>query len=106
MLTEAMMTLAASGAGALAAAAGTDAWNSSKAKFVKLLTRTDDKQRNAIEEELDRSAAELSTTEPSEHDAAHQRFIRDWRVRLEDFLGENPDLADELRELTSRIESQ
>lgn len=53
-----------------------------------------------IESRLDQMATEV------ERDVVRERLVPDWQVRLSDLLEEHPELAEELRELTSRVQAQ
>ncbi len=103
MLTEALAALAASGGTALVAAAATDAWQSTRAGFARLFTQAQ-RSGELIESRLDRTAAEVERA--AEPDAVRELLVPDWQVRLSDLLEEHPELAAELRELTSRVQSQ
>ena len=103
MLTEALAALAASGGTALVAAAATDAWQSARAGFAGLLGRAGWHQE-LVESRLDRTAAEVERA--AEPDVVRDRLLPDWQVRLSDLLEERPELAADLRELTSRVQAQ
>lgn len=103
MLTEALAALAASGGTALVAAAATDAWQSARAGFTRLFTQAQ-RSGELIESRLDRTAAEVERA--AEPDVVRELLVPDWQVRLSDLLEERPELAAELRELTSRVQAQ
>lgn len=98
-----MAALAASGGTALVAAAATDAWQSARAGFARLFTQAQ-RSGELIESRLDRTAAEVERA--AETDAVRELLVPDWQVRLSDLLEEHPELAVELRELTSQVQAQ
>ncbi|MGH3770263.1 MAG: hypothetical protein ACRDRW_02505 [Pseudonocardiaceae bacterium] len=103
MLTEALAALAASGGTALVAAAATDAWQSARAGFARLLTHGERRQE-LIESRLDQTA--ITVERAVERDVVRERLLPDWQVRLSDLLEERPELAAELRELISQVHAQ
>lgn len=103
MLAEALAALAASGATALVGAAATDAWQSARAGFVRLFARGE-RQHELLESRLDQTATEV--VHAAEPDVVRERLLPDWQVRLSDLLEERPELAAELRELTSQVQAQ
>lgn len=103
MLTEALAALAASGGTALVAAAATDTWQSARAGFARLFAHAQ-RSQELIESRLDRTAVEVERA--AEPDVVRELLVPDWQVRLSDLLEERPELAAELRELTSQVQAQ
>ncbi|MGH3692698.1 MAG: hypothetical protein ACRDRX_01615 [Pseudonocardiaceae bacterium] len=103
MLTEALAALAASGGTALVAAAATDAWQSARTGFARLVT-AGGWRHELVESRLDQTATEVERA--AEPDVARERLLPVWQLRLSDLLEELPELAEDLRELTDRVQAQ
>ncbi|MEU3775364.1 hypothetical protein AB0F11_19510 [Streptomyces sp. NPDC032472] len=107
MLTEALEMLAATGGTALVSAAATDAWQTTRSGFTKLLGRGDAQAEQTAAGRLDRVAAEVSRAAGSHELESVRSDLRvEWRGRLKDLLEEQPELAAELRELIARVQAE
>ncbi|MHC3475294.1 hypothetical protein ACYF6T_42435 [Streptomyces sp. 7R007] len=102
-----LVALASASGMAVAQAAGTDAWQSIRAQVVRLFGRgsTPEGTQRAVLDNLDRTAADLSDTDPDA--VARIREAADWRTRILALL-ENLNALDreqalvQLRELAAR----
>lgn len=104
MLDTALVALASAGGTALIGAVANDTWQLAKTGFGRLLGHGDQAQTATTEERLERTRAAIeSAGSDSEQVKAEQCTA--WRVRLEDFLAENPGAAEELRNLVGLINS-
>ncbi|MDV9169810.1 hypothetical protein R6V09_06625 [Streptomyces sp. W16] len=94
MISDWLTELAAAGSAALVAAASTDAWQTTRDRFVRILSRGDPDRVETASRRLDvlRHAAQ---TPDGDRGLAEAR--RTWQIRLQDLLEEHPEAADELR---------
>ncbi|MDY0809986.1 hypothetical protein [Kitasatospora purpeofusca] len=100
MLVETLTTLAAAGGGAVAQAAGTDAWHGVRRRVAELFGRGDEQREQAELERLDRTSLALEPGAAAERD----RQAGLWQGRFETLLEnarplDQERLADELRAL-------
>jgi len=102
MLTEALAALAAAGGTAVVTAAATDAWQTAKEGFSRLLGRGDFGRTAVVEQQLEASHAQLEAAEGAD---VRARTVEQaaWTARLEDLLIERPQAAAELRQLIQQI---
>ncbi|MGW1788135.1 hypothetical protein ACWCO0_35465 [Streptomyces tubercidicus] len=106
MLDETLMALAASAGTAVAAAAGTDVWESVRTRLGGILRRENGGDAELVLARADRAAAELSGAEDEDAERARSRLEGVWRDRFEDLLGrldadERAEVADQLTTLAS-----
>lgn len=106
MLDETLMALAANAGTAVAAAAGTDLWESVRTRLGGILRRNDAGGAGGAELVLaraDRAAAELSSADGEDAERARSRLEGVWRDRFEDLLAHlDPDeLAEVAAQLTA-----
>ncbi|KUN38837.1 hypothetical protein [Streptomyces longwoodensis] len=94
MISDWLTQLAAAGSAALVSAASTDAWQTTRDRFVRLLSRGDPDRVEAASRRLD---ALRHTARTQDGDRALAEARRTWQVRLQDLLEEHPEAADELR---------
>ncbi|MEV0414009.1 hypothetical protein AB0I68_25155 [Streptomyces sp. NPDC050448] len=107
MLTEALEMLAATGGTALVSAAATDAWQTTRSGFTRLLGRGNPQAEQTTAGRLDRLAAEVSRAASSQELESVRRDLEaEWRGRLKDLLEEQPQLAAELGELIARVQGE
>ncbi|MEU6864981.1 hypothetical protein ABZ924_17140 [Streptomyces sp. NPDC046876] len=107
MLTDALEMLAAAGGTALVGAVATDAWQTTRSGFTRLLGRGNPQAEQTTAGRLDRAAAEVSRASgPQELESVRRDLQAEWRGRLKDLLEEQPELAAELRELIARVEAE
>ncbi|MEU1123719.1 hypothetical protein ABZ371_09080 [Streptomyces sp. NPDC005899] len=106
MLDETLMALAASAGTAVAAAAGTDVWESVRTRLGGILRRENGGDAELVLARADRAAAELSGAEDDDAERARSRLEGVWRDRFEELLGrldadERAEVADQLTTLAS-----
>lgn len=108
MLAEALMTLAATGGGAVVQAAGTDAWNGLRDAVARILGGGETARGRAELERLDRTRAALHAADDGE-EAERVRVAQAavWQTRFETLLEEagEPErerIAAELQALVDR----
>lgn len=94
MISDWLTELAAAGSAALVAAASTDAWQTTRDRFVRLLGRGDPDRVETASRRLD-TLRHTAQNPAGNRDLAEAR--RTWQVRLQDLLEEHPEAADELR---------
>lgn len=104
MVVEALAALAAAGGTAIVSAVATDAWLTLKTGIARMLGRGDSGRTRVIQEQLDRTEAELRSTD-QDLTPRKQRLEAAWTARLEDLLAENPHVAEELRALVRQANS-
>ncbi|WAU81908.1 hypothetical protein O1Q96_20235 [Streptomyces sp. Qhu-G9] len=102
MLPEVLVSLAASGGGAVVQAAGTDAWSRLSSQVARWLGRGDAQSEQGELERLRDSASELVSAGQAEHVRLHHEAL--WQERIERLLETLGDLerrqaAEELRGL-------
>lgn len=97
MVAEWIAPLAASGSGALIAAAATDAWQSARDGVLAVFGRTGHRRQEVAAGWLDDDAAAVEGVVPAERDRVREGLVPVWRVRLADLLAEFPEAGDELR---------
>lgn len=95
--------LAAAGSTALVDAAATDAWQTARTGFARLLGRGNHRTELSVATRLDGMAAQLEQQPDHEREGARQELVIGWTARLRDFLEDNPEVAAELRELIDRV---
>jgi hypothetical protein len=104
MLDNALEALAATGGSALVTAMVTDAWESVRAAFARLLGRGDPVRTATAEKRLEQSRQEMGDLSGEELERASAEQEAAWRVRLGDLLEELPDAAHELRALIDQMQ--
>ncbi|WP_432188825.1 hypothetical protein [Streptomyces sp. Tue6028] len=92
MLVEALLALAAAGGGAIAQAAGTDAWNGVRSGIARALGRGEEAREQGELERLDRTQAVLNAATESEMQRVRAAQAAVWQGRLEMLLEELPDV--------------
>lgn len=97
MVAEWIVPLAASGSGALVAAAATDAWTSAREGALRLFGRLGPRRGELAGEWLDEDAAAVEAVSGAEREQLRAQLVPVWQVRLADLLAEFPDAAEELR---------
>jgi hypothetical protein len=98
--------LAATGAAALVGAVATDAWETARDGFGRLLRRRSAEAEPLTERRLDALAAEVEQAPPEERDAVRRRLIPVWETRLADLIEEEPALADDLAGLSEQVHAR
>ena len=101
-----LLALAALAGQTLVAAATTDAWESAKRGFARLLGRGDQEREALAERRLDNTREELQGALESDREQARTRLEAVWQTRLIDLLEEHPDAASDLQVLIDRIQAE
>jgi hypothetical protein len=99
-------TLVVAGASALIGAIATDAWQTARSGFAKLLGRGDRQKQELADRRLDEAAAQVAQAGHDNQDRVRGELLAAWQVRLQDLLEEHPDAMDELRILTAQVQAQ
>ncbi|WP_413752124.1 hypothetical protein NRF20_05550 [Streptomyces sp. R-74717] len=86
------------------AAMATDSWTVARGGVARLFRRRGQDQQTAIEAQLDNNEALVARADDAER--VRQSLLPVWMLELESLLGEYPDAADELRELTEEIKKR
>ncbi|KAB1980181.1 hypothetical protein [Streptomyces triticiradicis] len=100
MIPDWLTTLAAAGSAALVGAASTDAWQTARDRFARLLGRGDAEHTRTAVRHLDELRS-LAQRPGSRQELAEAR--RTWRLHLQNLLAEHPDAADELRSAIAEL---
>ncbi|GAA1597400.1 hypothetical protein GCM10009678_93950 [Actinomadura kijaniata] len=103
MLTESLVALAAAGSTALVGAMATDAWHVARSGVLRLFgtgTSKAPEEQPGLVARLDADAALVAGAQDAE--SARQSLLPAWRLRLEEFLREHPEAAEDVRAFTER----
>ncbi|WP_223731622.1 exodeoxyribonuclease V subunit gamma [Streptomyces purpurogeneiscleroticus] len=110
MLDQALMALASAAGVAVAQAAGTDAWQSFRERVARLLGRgpAPDAAQARFLERLDRTAAELESTDIDQADRVRGQVAASWQARFQDLLEDLNDVdrqraAAQLRDVVALV---
>jgi hypothetical protein len=103
VLDEALIALATEGGSALVGIMATEKWETAKGQFASLLGQGDTVRVAAAEERLVRSRDSLAGLSSRELERAAVEQAAVWRVRLVDLLEDEPETADELRNLVEQV---
>jgi len=101
--SEALATLAMTGATTVVAAMATSAWEAVRTRTAALFHRRGDSQPD-VEAQLERSAARVAGAEGGT--AVHDGEVARWRADLVDLLREHPDTEAELRSLIAEVQRE
>lgn len=104
MLAEALAELAAAGGAAVVGAMATDAWAATRSGVARLFGRGDARRTEVIEAQLEEDADMLGRA--ADADQARQDLLPMWRRRLADYLSQDPEAAQGLRELVEQVRAQ
>ncbi|GGM13935.1 hypothetical protein GCM10010129_67600 [Streptomyces fumigatiscleroticus] len=102
-MSDPSVALALSAATALVNSMATDAWQATKALFVRVFRRGDDDE-TVIGAQLERGAAQLARADDLER--VRQVLIGSWQLDLETLLRDHPEAEAELRAILAGIEPQ
>ncbi|MFF6955534.1 hypothetical protein [Streptomyces sp. NPDC008317] len=103
-MIESLATLAAAASTTLVAAMATDAWQTARTGILRVLRRGGEHEPAALAAQLDSEAALVVAADDA--GAARESLQPGWRLRLEQFLRDNPEAAEAIRELTVRLEAE
>ena len=105
MLAETLMALAALAGNTVVAAAATDAWETARRGFARLLGRGDPDRTKMAERRLAETCEQLTGAEGQDLEQARAALAERWAGRLADLLEEDPDVEAELRVLVQQIQA-
>jgi len=100
---EVLIQLAQFAGQTVAAAAITDAWESVRGRFARLLGHGDARKTKVATEWLAQTREQLTVAGPESVEQAKQTVAERWAGRFADLLDEDPSLAVELRALTDDV---
>ncbi|MFD8079038.1 hypothetical protein ACFV3E_41075 [Streptomyces sp. NPDC059718] len=104
MLAEALTALASLAGSTVVAAATTDAWETARYRFARLLGRGDSRQEQLVEHRLEETRRQLTRAGGAELEQTRTFQTERWAGRLADLLEEDPDVEAELRALVDEIQ--
>lgn len=87
----------------LAAAAVTDAWETTRHMFVRLFRRG--QPDSTTERQLDATRDQVSAASPSDVEHVKAAVAAEWAVRLKDLLADHPSAEAELRALVEEVQA-
>lgn len=103
-MIESLAALAATASTTLVGAMATDAWQAARTGILRVLHRESDGEPAVLAAQLESEAALVLASDDA--DAARQSLLPGWRLRLEQFLRDNPDAAEAMREWTERLAAE
>lgn len=92
-LEAGLIALAATGANTVVTAMATDAWNSIRSGFARLLGRGDAEATAEVERQLEEARRELERLDGAARDQATADRRAAWRAALADLLASDPQAA-------------
>ncbi|MEU5979606.1 hypothetical protein [Streptomyces sp. NPDC047315] len=84
---------------ALVAAMATDAWQQSRIAMIRLWQRASPEQAGSLERELEEARRGALAARDAGDTTTEQALVGQWRLRFQQLLHEDPQLAAELRRL-------
>jgi len=105
MLPEALTALASLAGRTVVAAAVTDAWDSARHGFARLLGHGDEQQEQLAGRRLEETRRQLAGADPAEVRQVSEALAGRWAVRLADLLEEDPGAEAGLRALVREIQA-
>lgn len=106
MLAEGLVALASLAGRTVVAAAVTDAWESAKRGFARLLGRGDTGRTELAERRLEQTREQLTGVPAAELERAEAQLEATWQTRLLDLLEEHPETAADLQALVQQVQAQ
>lgn len=104
-MTEALVVLAAAGGTAVVGAMATDAWRAIRDGIAGLFGRRGAHRRETVIAALERDAELLAAADDGEREHLRRELTLRWRQQIADLLGDDPEAADELRDLLATAHS-
>jgi hypothetical protein len=101
-----LLALASVAGQTVVAAAVTDAWESAKQGFARLMGRGDPERTGLTERRLEQSHEQLMAVPPADRELAQAQLAPMWQTRLFDLLEEHPELVPDLRVLVEQVRAQ
>src|SRR5215470_797331 len=105
-LAEALVALAALAGNTVVTAAVTDAWESARKGFARLLGRGDPAKTQLAEERLAETHDQLTQAAGADLEPVHAELDAQWVTRMRDLLEEDPGVEADLRTLVQEIQAQ
>ena len=105
-LDAALIALAALAGNTVVTAAVTDAWESARKGFARLLGRGDPDEDQLAEERLEETHDQLAEAGGADLEQARAALAAQWVTRLADLLEEDPGAEADLRALVQEIQAQ
>jgi hypothetical protein len=106
VLAEGLVSLASLAGRTVVGAAATDAWETAKQGFARLLGRGDLSRTELAERRLDQTHKELAGVPAAELEMTQSQLTASWQTRLTDMLEEHPETAADLRALIEQVQAQ
>lgn len=106
MLAEGLVSLASLAGRTVVAAAVTDAWETAKRGFTRLLGCGDTGRTGVAERRLEQTREELAGVPAAELERAQSQLQAAWQTRLLDLLEEHPETAADLQALVEQVQAQ
>jgi hypothetical protein len=105
-LEAALIALAALAGNTVVTAAVTDAWESARKGFVRLLGRGDRAKTKLAEERLAETRDQLTQATGADMESARAALEAQWVTRMRDLLEEDPGVEADLRTLVEEIQAR
>ena len=105
-LAEALVALAALAGNTVVTAAATDAWESARKGFARLLGRGDPARTKLAEKRLAEMHDQLAEATGADLERTRAALEAQWVTRLADLLEEDPGVEADLRTLVQQIQAQ
>ena len=105
-LAAALLALAALAGNTVVTAAVTDAWESARKGFARLLGRGDRAKAKLAEERLDETHDQLTAATGADLEQTRAVLEAQWVTRMRDLLEEDPGVEGDLRSLVQEIQAQ
>jgi hypothetical protein len=105
-LAEALIALAALAGNTVVTAAVTDAWESARKGFARLLGRGDPVKTKLAEERLAETHNQLAQATGTDLERTQAELEGQWVTRISDLLEEDPGAEADLRTLVQEIQAQ
>jgi hypothetical protein len=105
-LAEALIALAALAGNTVVTAAVTDAWESARKGFARLLGRGDPAKTKLAEERLAETHDQLTQATGTDLEPVRAALEAQWVTRMRDLLEEDPGVEADLRALVQEIQAQ
>lgn len=105
-LVAALIALAALAGNTVVTAAVTDAWETARKGFARLLGRGDPAKTKLADERLEETHDELAKATGADLEQTRAALEAQWVTRLTDLLQEDPDVEADLRALVEQIQAQ
>lgn len=105
-LDPAIQAVITAGGTTLVSAMATDAWQTARTAFARLLGRGDQARQALAEKRLDESAGQLTGLAGTDLESTRAALLPAWQTRLADLIEEHPELADELGQVTAQVQER